>query len=66
MMLRAALGFFTRLPIGSAPLPTTGNQTATPRNVGGSGAEPMGRRVKKPRAARSIISCLCLAACSFP
>lgn len=21
--------------------PTTGNQTATPRNVGGSGAEPM-------------------------
>ena len=23
MMLRAALGFFTRLPIGSAPLPPT-------------------------------------------
>ena len=35
--------------------PTTGNQTATPRNVGGSGAEPMGRRVKKPRAARNFI-----------
>ena len=46
--------------------PTTGSQTATPRNVGGSGAEPMGRRVKKPRAARSIISCLCLAGCPFP
>ena len=23
MMLRAALGFFTRLPVGSAPLPPT-------------------------------------------
>mgnify|MGYP000928255612 CR=1 FL=1 len=47
--------------------PTTGSQTMTPRNVGGNGAEPMGSRVKKPRAARSIvISCLCLATCSFP
>ena len=36
--------------------PTTGNQIIMPRKLEGKGAEPTGSRVKKARAARSIIA----------
>ena len=35
--------------------PMAGSHTITPWKVGGSGAEPTGSRVKKPRAARNFI-----------